>query len=131
MRKALLTGSASLIVAASQSWAQTPPPSIPDPETQNDIIVTGVRAALEKAIQVKRLADNHVEVISAEELGGLLAGAGLADVAVEPVALTIRFPSAEDFVRQWALSIAAVVPTGGGDPRRRRRSSDKTEPVGF
>ncbi len=72
MRKSLLIGTASLLAIAAPGSAQTtPPPSVADPETSEEVIVTGVRASLEKAIQLKRLADNHVDVISAEDIGKL------------------------------------------------------------
>lgn len=73
MRKSILIGSASLLaLVATPVLAQsTPPPSVADPETSDDIIVTGVRASLEKAIEIKRAADNHVDVISAEDIGKL------------------------------------------------------------
>ena len=72
MRKSLLIGSASLLAIAAPVAAQTAPPPAPaEVETGNDVIVTGVRASLEKAIELKRRADNHTEVISAEDIGKL------------------------------------------------------------
>jgi iron complex outermembrane receptor protein len=37
----------------------------------NEVIVTGVRQSLEKALQVKRQADDHIDVISATDIGKL------------------------------------------------------------
>ena len=76
MRKSFLIGSASLLAIATPAWAQTPPPpAAPSPaadaDSQDTIVVTGVRASLERAIQLKRGADNHVEVISASDIGKL------------------------------------------------------------
>jgi iron complex outermembrane receptor protein len=78
MRKSFLVGSASLLAIATPGWAQTtpappavPPPPAADAGNQDEIVVTGVRASLERALQIKRLADNHVEVISAEDIGKL------------------------------------------------------------
>ncbi|WP_174298465.1 TonB-dependent receptor [Sphingomonas bacterium] len=74
MRKSILIGSASLLAIAAPARAQTTPQVPPPPtdaETQDDVIVTGIRASLEKAIDLKRGADNHVEVISAEDIGKL------------------------------------------------------------
>src|SRR5581483_37849 len=77
MRKSFLVGSASLLAIASPAWAQTPPPPpappapAADTPDQNEIVVTGVRASLERAIQIKRTAENHVEAISAEDIGKL------------------------------------------------------------
>lgn len=45
-----------------------------------------------------------------DELRALLTGAGFADVTIESVTLTVRFPSRADFVRQSVLSAAAVLP---------------------
>ncbi len=44
------------------------------------------------------------------ELRGLLEGAGFGDVAIEATALTLRFPSADDFLRLSVLAVAAVIP---------------------
>ncbi len=44
------------------------------------------------------------------ELRTLLNDAGFSNVVIEPVALIIRFPSREDFVRQSVLAAAAVLP---------------------
>jgi|UniRef100_UPI0035CA7E37 iron complex outermembrane receptor protein len=71
MRKSFYIGSASLLAIATPAAAQTTPPPPADTETGNDIVVTGIRASLEKAIEIKRASDNHVEVISAEDIGKL------------------------------------------------------------
>src|SRR5436309_381372 len=83
MRKSFLVGSASLLAIATPGWAQTapsppatPPPAVPPPSaadagTDGDIVVTGLRASLERALQVKRAAENHVEAISASDIGKL------------------------------------------------------------
>ena len=47
---------------------------------------------------------------NAPELGALLSGTGFDDVAIEPVTMTLRFPSADRFVRLSALAGAAVAP---------------------
>lgn len=73
MRKSVLIGSVSLLGIASPAMAQVASAPTPSTEaaTQDDVIVTGMRASLEKAINIKRTADNHVEVISAEDIGKL------------------------------------------------------------
>ncbi len=48
------------------------------------------------------------------ELRDLLTGAGFRDVAIEAVALTVRFPSAADFLRLSVLSSAVVMPDLAG-----------------
>ena len=47
---------------------------------------------------------------NAPELEALLSGSGFEDVAIEPVSMTLRFPSADRFVRLSALAGAAVAP---------------------
>jgi ubiquinone/menaquinone biosynthesis C-methylase UbiE len=47
---------------------------------------------------------------NAPELEALLWGSGFEDVAIEPVSMTLRFPSADRFVRLSALAGAAVAP---------------------
>ncbi len=48
---------------------------------------------------------------NAPELEALLSGSGFEDVAIEPVSMTLRFPSADRFVRLSVLAGAAVSPT--------------------
>jgi ubiquinone/menaquinone biosynthesis C-methylase UbiE len=47
---------------------------------------------------------------NAPELEALLSGSGFEDVAIEPVTMTLRFPSADRFVQLSALAGAAVSP---------------------
>lgn len=47
---------------------------------------------------------------NAPELEALLSGNGFEDIAIEPVTMTLRFPSADRFVRLSALAGAAVAP---------------------
>lgn len=47
---------------------------------------------------------------NAPELEALLSGSGFEDVAIEPVSMTLRFPSADRFVRLSVLAGAAVTP---------------------
>ncbi|MDB5429266.1 MAG: TonB-dependent receptor [Caulobacter sp.] len=64
-------GSASgiaLICAASPVWADAPNQ---DPTAVDEVVVTGIRQSLEKAIQVKRESDNQVDAISATDIGKL------------------------------------------------------------
>nr|WP_295663312.1 TonB-dependent receptor [Polymorphobacter sp.] len=67
LHRHVLIGSASslaIFLAAAPARAADAP--MPD-----DIVVTGIRASLEKAIELKRLSDNHVEAISSEDIGKL------------------------------------------------------------
>ncbi len=47
---------------------------------------------------------------NAPELEALISGTGFEEVAIEPVSMTLRFPSADRFVRLSALAGAAVAP---------------------
>jgi SAM-dependent methyltransferase len=47
---------------------------------------------------------------NAPELEALLSGTGFEDITIEPVTMTLRFPSADRFVRLSALAGAAVSP---------------------
>ncbi|WP_434026678.1 TonB-dependent receptor [[Pseudomonas] boreopolis] len=59
----------------ARAQAQAPPPSTPQaasgeqPVTLDGVVVTGQRAALDKAVSVKQLEDHVVEVISADNMG--------------------------------------------------------------
>jgi len=70
---ALLAGTA--ILSAGSAFAQTIPqtqaPAADDADQVDEIIVTGIRASLQNALQQKREADNLVEVIEAEDIGKL------------------------------------------------------------
>ncbi len=79
---ALLTGTA-LAAFANPAYAQeaSAPPVARTPQSadkasaegasDNDIVVTGIRASLQSALNEKRKADNIVEVIKAEDIGKL------------------------------------------------------------
>lgn len=60
----------AILFAASPAAAQTAanPPATQEPD---DIVVTGIRASLEQAAEVKRDADQVVDVITAEDVGTL------------------------------------------------------------
>src|SRR5215203_3146599 len=47
---------------------------------------------------------------NAPELEALLSGNGFEDIAIEPMTMTVRFPSADRFVRLSVLATAAVSP---------------------
>jgi iron complex outermembrane receptor protein len=69
MRK-MLIGTASgiaLICAASPVWAADAPAST----DVDEVVVTGIRQSLEKAIEIKRNSDNQVDAISATDIGKL------------------------------------------------------------
>jgi iron complex outermembrane recepter protein len=60
------------LFGASQAHAQAQPAATPPPaESEEDIVVRGIRASLEAAADVKRDADQVVDVITAEDVGTL------------------------------------------------------------
>ncbi len=56
---------------SSLALALAAPAYAADPASSDEIVITGVRASLERAIEIKRLSDNHVDAISAEDIGKL------------------------------------------------------------
>jgi len=62
---------ASLIIASSAAQAQQSPAPAPASDALDEIVVSGVRAAIENAISVKKKSDEIVEVVSAEDIGKL------------------------------------------------------------
>ena len=56
---------------AAQLHAQetTQPASAPDATDLDTIVVRGIRGSMEKSLDVKREANSHVEVITAEDIG--------------------------------------------------------------
>ena len=55
----------------------------------------------------------------ADELRALVAGAGFQDVAIRPLARTLRFPSAEEFVRRYVAGSPLAGPVGQADDAAR------------
>ena len=74
IRRSTLIGTAVAFALYHQSaTAQTAmaasSTSVADVEQVDEIIVTGVRASLEKSLEVKRNADSRLEVVTAEDVG--------------------------------------------------------------
>ncbi|QYE33884.1 TonB-dependent receptor [Polymorphobacter sp. PAMC 29334] len=67
LHRHILVGSASSLAII----LGTAPALAADAPMPDEIVVTGVRASLERAIDLKRTSDNHVEAISAEDIGKL------------------------------------------------------------
>ncbi|MDX3899713.1 MAG: hypothetical protein QHC40_04265 [Sphingobium sp.] len=61
------------MMAVVPAWAQSAPVAAPDVDDAtaegNDIVVTGIRAGLDRATTLKRNADSVVDLISAEDVG--------------------------------------------------------------
>lgn len=64
---ALSVGVGALWAAAQPAWAQADP----DAAQVDDIVVTGQRRSLERAVEVKRQASQVVDVVTAEDVGKL------------------------------------------------------------
>ncbi len=61
-------------IAAPVNEIAAPPqqePAVVSPTTEQDIVVTGIRASLQESINVKRAASNIVDVITAQDIGKL------------------------------------------------------------
>lgn len=60
---------ALLGIGAAATAQQAPAPAAAPAEQLDAVVVTGIRASQEKSLNVKRNADTHVDVISAEDIG--------------------------------------------------------------
>ena len=71
-RLGLQAGSALLLVAfAATAGAQQAPAGAQGAETLEEVVVTGVRHAIQEAVEVKRDSGSIVEAVSAEDIGKL------------------------------------------------------------
>jgi len=68
VRRRILIGSVS---AATLVMVGAAPAMAADAPAVSELVVTGMRESLEKAIEIKRASDNHVEAISADDIGKL------------------------------------------------------------
>jgi iron complex outermembrane receptor protein len=69
-RRSVLAGSVSVLAVAAMAapaFAQT----AGDANTVKEVVVTGIRGSLQKAIDIKRKSDDIVDAISAEDIGKL------------------------------------------------------------
>ncbi|MDI4633121.1 TonB-dependent receptor [Pelomonas sp. V22] len=64
-----LTLMSSALLAQAQQAAQKPAEKKPDNQQLEQVVVTGIRASQEKSLSVKRNADAHIDVVSAEDIG--------------------------------------------------------------
>ncbi|WP_296679433.1 TonB-dependent receptor [Novosphingobium sp.] len=69
-RKITFLAGTALACIACPAMAQTAPAPQPEPES-SEIIVTGIRGSLQKAAEIKRNADQVLDVITAEDVGKL------------------------------------------------------------
>ncbi len=59
----------ALLLVSAASGAQAQQTSSADAKPAETIEIRGIRGSVEKSLQIKRAADSHVEVISAEDIG--------------------------------------------------------------
>lgn len=64
-----LTLMSSTLLAQAQQAAQKPAEKKSDNQQLEQVVVTGIRASQEKSLSVKRNADAHIDVVSAEDIG--------------------------------------------------------------
>jgi iron complex outermembrane receptor protein len=69
VRRRILIGSVSAV--ALVCGASTPALAADSPATVGEVVVTGIRESLEKAIALKRASDDQVDVISSDDIGKL------------------------------------------------------------
>ena len=69
LRRRILFGAVS--AAALACAGAGPAMAAEAPNSVEEVVVTGIRESLEKAIEIKRQSDNQVDAISAEDIGKL------------------------------------------------------------
>src|SRR5690349_23608519 len=91
-----------LVGVAVPSWAQQAPApaasaaSAPRGAQQlESVTVTGIRGALEQSLNIKRNADSHIDVISAEDIGKM-PDKNVADSLARVPGVTISSASANE-----------------------------------
>jgi len=93
---AILLIGATVPVMAQTAPAPAEAASAPKGATKLDtVIVTGIRGALEQSLNVKRNADSHIEVISAEDIGKM-PDKNVADSLARVPGVTISSASANE-----------------------------------
>ena len=70
IRRRILAGSVSAVALALGAAAPAMAADAP-PATVGEVVVTGIRESLERAIELKRTNDNQVDVISSDDIGKL------------------------------------------------------------
>src|SRR5437899_2732966 len=70
IRRRILAGSVSALALALGAAAPAMAADAP-PATVGEVVVTGIRESLERAIELKRTNDNQVDVISSDDIGKL------------------------------------------------------------
>ncbi|UGQ47297.1 TonB-dependent receptor [Massilia endophytica] len=120
-RLARIAGATSLTAIAAAVQAQTAPP----PEAPATVVVTGLRASLESALNKKREDNGIVDVIKAEDMGKFpdtnlaeslqrVPGVVIDRDAGEGRNITVR-GLGQDFTRVRINGIEALATTGGTD----------------
>ena len=70
-RRSVLFGSASMLAVAAVAAPAFAQQAANQGNEVQEVVVTGIRASLQKAIQVKKNSDDIVDAISAEDIGKL------------------------------------------------------------
>src|SRR3954467_12970679 len=73
IRRSTLLGTAIAFALYNQSAFAQADAAATGGEEIDEVIVTGIRASLEQSLEVKRSADAHLEVVTAEDVGKLPA----------------------------------------------------------
>ncbi len=69
-RLAAVSSTAWLAIAlAPSAYAQTEATPAAEPEAEEEVVVTGIRASLENALDIRRKADVILDGISADDIG--------------------------------------------------------------
>lgn len=68
---AVFLASSAMTLVAMPAFAQEASPAQPASADESEILVTGIRASLQSALTERRLSDNLIEVIQAQDIGKL------------------------------------------------------------
>ena len=111
LQKKLLVGSASvtaILCAAAPTMAADAASDSSSASTVSEVVVTGIRASLERAVAIKRNASDQVEAISSEDIGKL-PDKNVADALTRiPGMNTSRPPAAKAASTRTTGSVSAA-----------------------
>src|SRR6266550_4571433 len=71
IRRRILAGSVSAAALVLGAAAPAMAADAPAPPTVGEVVVTGIRESLQRAIEIKRSSDDQVDVISSDDIGKL------------------------------------------------------------
>ena len=101
-----VASAASLLFLHAGAWAQATKPAAPPVDT---IVVTGIRAAIQKSIDTKRTADTNIEVVSAEDVGKM-PDKNIADALSRLPGVNVQYGGANAMDEAERVAIRGTAP---------------------